>query len=91
MPSTAMDMSGLSAWPRWPALILLETGLLIGWKGLKTILAGPMPTWAVPGMLALVAAAVSIVVKEWMYWYTRARGQEDSLRRPHGGRLASPV
>ncbi|MFR4756830.1 MAG: cation diffusion facilitator family transporter [Evtepia gabavorous] len=54
------------------ALILLETGLLIGWKGLKTILAGSYADLAVPGMLALVAAAVSIVVKEWMYWYTRA-------------------
>lgn len=27
-------------------------------------------------MLALVAAAVSIVVKEWMYWYTRAAAKK---------------
>ena len=58
------------------ALILLETGLLIGWKGLKTILAGSYADLAVPGMLALVAAAVSIVVKEWMYWYTRAAAKK---------------
>ena len=58
------------------ALILLETGLLIGWKGLKTILAGSYADLAVPGMLALVAAAVSIVVKEWMYWYTRAAARK---------------
>lgn len=31
------------------ALILLETGLLIGWKGLKTILAGSYADLAVPG------------------------------------------
>ena len=27
-------------------------------------------------MLALGAAVISIVVKEWMFWYTRAAGQK---------------
>ena len=53
------------------AIILLETGLLIGWKGLRTILAGSYAALPVPGLLALIAAVVSIVVKEWMYWFTR--------------------
>ena len=46
------------------AIILLETGLLIGWKGLRTILAGSYAALPVPGLLALIAAVVSIVVKE---------------------------
>lgn len=58
------------------ALILLETGLLIGWKGLKTIFSGSYEDLTAPGVLALVAAVVSIVVKEWMYWYTRAAAKK---------------
>ena len=58
------------------ALILLETGLLIGWKGLKTIFSGAYEDLTAPGALALAAAVVSIVVKEWMYWYTRAAAKK---------------
>lgn len=54
------------------SVILLETGLLIGWKGIRTIVGGGYEHLAVPGLLALIAAVVSIVVKEWMYWYTRS-------------------
>lgn len=58
------------------ALILAETGLLIGWKGLKTIFSGSYDDLAAPGALALAAAVVSIVVKEWMYWYTRSAAKK---------------
>ena len=51
------------------AVVLAVTGLLIGYKAFGSIEErGSQP---MPGMLALVAAAVSIVVKEAMYWYTR--------------------
>lgn len=52
-------------------LILLFTGLGIGKTGLETILAGHYDALAVPGAIALVAAVVSIVSKEAMFWYTR--------------------
>lgn len=52
-------------------LILALTGLGIGKVGLEKILAGNYDALAVPGAIALVAALVSIVVKEAMYWYTR--------------------
>lgn len=58
------------------ALILLETGLLIGWKGLKTIFSGSYAGLTAPGALALAAAVVSILVKEWMYWYTRSAAKK---------------
>lgn len=58
------------------ATILLATGIGIGLGGLRTILSGDYETLAVPGVTALAAAAVSIAVKEWMYWYTRAAAKK---------------
>ena len=52
-------------------VILLVTGLGIGWSGLQKIIAGHYESLAVPGGIALAAAIVSIVVKEGMFWYTR--------------------
>lgn len=51
--------------------ILVITGIGIGWVGVEKIFAGNYEQLATPSALALVAAAVSIVVKEAMYWYTR--------------------
>ena len=53
------------------AIVLFITGLGIGVDALNTILHGNYETLQAPGMLALVAAVVSIVSKETMYWYTR--------------------
>lgn len=48
--------------------ILLLVGIAIGYSGIEKIISGT--SIKVPGTLALVAAAVSIVVKESLYWYT---------------------
>ena len=53
------------------ATILAVTGLGIGYTAVVKIVGGDYSQLAVPGMLALIAAVVSIVVKEAMYWYTR--------------------
>lgn len=53
------------------ATILCITGLGIGRVAVMDIMAGNGASAVFPGMLALVAAIVSIVVKEAMYWYTR--------------------
>lgn len=53
------------------AFVLFLTGLAIGIKAIANIFSGEYADLQVPGMLALVAAIVSIVVKEAMYWYTR--------------------
>ena len=47
------------------ALILV--GLAIGYKSALNIYSGNL---VVPGRIALFAALLSVVVKEWMYWYT---------------------
>lgn len=52
------------------AVLLFATGAGIGYQGFQTLLSGEFKGMKAPGMLALVAALVSIVVKEWMYWYT---------------------
>lgn len=51
------------------AIMLLATGLAIGWGGVKTLWK-PSNSLTVPGTLALYAAILSIIVKEAMYWYT---------------------
>lgn len=53
------------------AVILGITGLGIGYFAIEKIIAKNYSALAVPGTLALVAAATSIVAKEAMYWYTR--------------------
>lgn len=53
------------------ATILAVTGLGIGYTALMKIMSGEYASLIVPGRLALVAAIVSIVMKEAMYWYTR--------------------
>lgn len=53
------------------AIMLGLTGIGIGYEGIGRIekaLNGDLPA---PGILALIAAVLSILVKEWMYWYTR--------------------
>lgn len=52
------------------AAILAITGFGIGANGVQVIVGGSMPEEA-PGDIALVAAIVSIAVKEAMFWYTR--------------------
>jgi cation diffusion facilitator family transporter len=51
--------------------ILFITGLSIGISAVKTIFAGNYDELSVPGILALVAAIVSIVSKEAMFRYTQ--------------------
>ncbi len=53
------------------ATMLAITGAGIGLSGIKVILGGTSELKA-PGILALIAAIISIVVKELMFWYTKA-------------------
>lgn len=52
------------------AVVLTMTGLLIGYRAYESICAGS-EAQTMPGLPALIAAVVSIAVKEAMYWYTR--------------------
>lgn len=58
------------------AVILCATGLGIGYSGVMTIISGNYEDLALPGLIALAAAVVSIAVKEGMYWYTRAAAKK---------------
>ena len=53
------------------AVVLLVTGLFIGDSALGKLISGDYDSLEIPGILALVAAVVSIIVKEGMFWYTR--------------------
>ena len=53
------------------ATILAVTGLGIGYSAVGKILSGDYANLEVPGAMALIAALISIAVKEAMYWSTR--------------------
>ena len=53
------------------ATVLAVTGLGIGWSAIQSIAKESTGVVVVPGVLALVAAVVSILTKEGMYWCTR--------------------
>ena len=49
---------------------MFATGAWIGYGGIDSIVTGAYLNFEIPKIIALVAAAVSIVVKEIMFWYT---------------------
>ncbi|MCL2054691.1 MAG: cation diffusion facilitator family transporter [Oscillospiraceae bacterium] len=57
------------------ALILVSVGAMIGWGGVQAVISGNHSEAEV-GVIALVAAIVSIIAKEGMYWYTRAAAKK---------------
>jgi cation diffusion facilitator family transporter len=54
------------------AIALAAVGIEIGLSGLRSLFSGAYRTAQTPGLPALIAAAISIVVKEAMFWYTRS-------------------
>ena len=58
------------------SMVLFITGLGIGATALKNITSGDYNNIAVPGILALIAAIISIISKEAMYWYTIYNAQK---------------
>ena len=52
------------------AVVLFATGVGIGYSGISNIVTGEYNNFVTPKIIALVAAAVSIVMKEGMFWYT---------------------
>ena len=58
------------------SVVLFITGLGIGMEALGDIVEGNYENLEMPGMLALIAAIVSIFTKEGMYWYTRHYAQK---------------
>lgn len=58
------------------ATLLTITGLAIGKSAVEKIISGDYENIAVPGMLALIAAIVSIIIKEAMFWYTKINAKK---------------
>mgnify|MGYP003623520608 CR=1 FL=1 len=58
------------------AAILFATGIGIGGQGVTALFDSGRTAPAIPGVVALVAAILSIIVKEAMYWYTRAAAKQ---------------
>ena len=65
------------------SFILLITGLEIGIEGIKLLLKNDLDLIETPGLFALIAAIISILVKELMFQYTirvAKRIKSDSLK-----------
>ena len=58
------------------AVILAATGFGIGFEGVRKIIASETEELAVPGIPALVAAVVSVIVKELMFRYTASAAKK---------------
>ena len=58
------------------AAMIFASGALVGYDGVKSLITGEYQNVPTPETLALIAAAVSIAVKEFMYWYTRAEAKK---------------
>jgi len=56
--------------------LISVVGVGIGWSGIQTILSGDFGDLAIPGILALIAAVASIVIKEAVFWYVRAAAKK---------------
>lgn len=56
--------------------VLVITGLGLGYSALVSLISGTFNTAPVPGVLAIIAAVVSIVMKEWMYQYTKINAKK---------------
>lgn len=58
------------------AVVLFATGIGIGYKAISTILVTKADEMVKPGIVALVAAVVSILIKENMYHYTKKAAKQ---------------
>ncbi|MGI6167857.1 MAG: cation diffusion facilitator family transporter [Eubacteriales bacterium] len=65
------------------AVMLFAAGAGIGYGGLNSIISGSYKEKGTPGILALLAAVLSIAVKEWMFWYTRAAAKKTRMTALH--------
>lgn len=52
------------------AMMLFATALALGYAGVRSIATSKSGDFVKPSYIALIAAIVSVVVKEGMYWYT---------------------
>ena len=57
-------------------VLITSVGVGIGWAGVQTIITGDFTYIYAPGMLALIAAVVSIFIKEGLFWYVRAAAKK---------------
>ncbi len=58
------------------AMMLFATAILIGYNGIEALISGDYAVAETPGKLALVAAVISVVVKEWMYLITKKAAKQ---------------
>lgn len=61
------------------AILLALTGLGIGYNGVLKIVRNNYKELAIPGILPLAAAVISVISKEAMFWYTRSAAKKTNM------------
>jgi len=58
------------------SVFILATGLMIGYSSVQKVINTGAGETIIPGGLALAAAVLTMIIKESMYWYTRAAAKK---------------
>lgn len=58
------------------AVILFVTGVFVGHTAIEKLVSGEYKLSEMPGTLSIIAALLSIAVKEILFWYTRAAAEK---------------
>lgn len=58
------------------AAIVFASGAIVGYDGISSLFTGAYKNVPAPETVAVIAAALSIAVKEGMYWYTRIEAKK---------------
>ena len=60
------------------AAMLFGISISLGIEGINSIIESTYTTSHSPTLIALIAAVISIVVKEWMYWFTISASKKEN-------------
>ena len=58
------------------AVILFVSGVFVCHKAIEELVSGSYKTAEIPGNLSVIAALISMAVKELMFWYTKAGAEK---------------
>lgn len=58
------------------AVILFVTGIFVGHTAIEDLTSGAYLTRDFPGVLSIIAAIISIVTKEILFWYTKGKAEQ---------------
>ena len=62
------------------AVILFVTAVFVGHTAIEDLVSGSYKSSEIPGNLSIIAALISMAVKEVMFWYTKSAADRNACR-----------